>query len=115
MFDFLLCDSKQVFDAVVGDTTIVANRSTHVEFTLPYTESGVTMIVLANENKGNAWFFLKPLRLDLWLTTGAAFVFTGVVVWALEHRVNDDFRGPLKNQIGMMLWFPFSALVFAHS
>lgn len=108
-------DSKQKFDAVVGDTTIGANRSKYVDFTLPYTESGLTMIVLAKNNKGNAWIFLKPLRLDLWLMTGAAFIFTGAVVWALEHRVNDEFRGPLHNQAGVMLWFSFSTLVFAQS
>ncbi|RWR75362.1 glutamate receptor 2.8-like protein [Cinnamomum micranthum f. kanehirae] len=72
------------FDAVVGDTTIGANRSKYVDFTLPYIESGLTMIVLAKNNKENAWIFLKPLRLDLWLMTGAAFIFTGAVVWALQ-------------------------------
>ncbi|KAJ6373284.1 hypothetical protein OIU76_027591 [Salix suchowensis] len=33
------------YDAVVGDTTIVFNRSSYVDFTLPYMESGVSMIV----------------------------------------------------------------------
>ncbi|XP_038981733.1 glutamate receptor 2.2-like [Phoenix dactylifera] len=31
-------------DAVVGDVTIIANRSLYVDFTLPYTESGVSML-----------------------------------------------------------------------
>ncbi|GFS44650.1 glutamate receptor 2.6 [Actinidia rufa] len=44
------------FDAVVGDTTIVANRSQYVDFTLPYTESGVSMIVPIRDNKSkNVW------------------------------------------------------------
>ena len=30
---------------MVGDTTILANRSLYVDFTLPYTESGVSMVV----------------------------------------------------------------------
>ncbi|KAJ8634670.1 hypothetical protein MRB53_008937 [Persea americana] len=101
-------------DAVVGDITIVANRTKYVDFTIPYMDSEVTMIVLVKEKKQNAWIFLKPLRLDLWLTTAAAFVFTGVVVWVLEHQINDEFRGPLHNQIGVTLWFAFSTLVFAH-
>ena len=108
-------ESKQNFDAEVGDATIGANHSKYVDFTLPYTESGLTMVVFAKNDKGNAWIFLKPLRLDLWLMTGAAFIFTDIVVWALEHQVNDEFRGPLHNTAGMMLWFSFSSPVFAQS
>ncbi|KAL0897670.1 hypothetical protein Bca101_081631 [Brassica carinata] len=33
------------YDAVVGDTTILANRSSYVDFTFPYTKSGVGLIV----------------------------------------------------------------------
>ncbi|XP_010534724.1 PREDICTED: glutamate receptor 2.8-like, partial [Tarenaya hassleriana] len=32
----------------------------------------------------------------------------------LEHRVNEDFRGPPHHQIGTSFWFSFSTLVFAH-
>ncbi|KAL4298271.1 hypothetical protein GQ457_12G019310 [Hibiscus cannabinus] len=39
------------YDAVVGDVTIVANRSLFVDFTLPYTESGVSMLVPIRDNK----------------------------------------------------------------
>ncbi|KAH9654081.1 glutamate receptor 2.8 [Citrus sinensis] len=87
-FDELLHKiEKQEFDAAVGDTTIVANRSTFVDFTLPYSESGVSMLVLVKDDeRKNFWIFLKPLSWDLWLTTGAAFIFTGLVVWVLEHR-----------------------------
>ncbi|KAF8400401.1 hypothetical protein HHK36_013699 [Tetracentron sinense] len=116
-YDELVKEVKlQNFDAVVGDITIVANRSLYVDFTLPYSESGVSMVVLIkNDESKNAWIFLKPLSWDLWLTTGAAFIFTGVVVWILEHRLNTEFRGPRGQQLGMILWFSFSTLVFAHS
>ncbi|MED6203634.1 hypothetical protein PIB30_001332 [Stylosanthes scabra] len=105
----------QVFDAVVGDTTIIANRSKYVDFTLPYTESGVSMVVpVKDKSKKGAWVFLKPLTWDLWMTTGCSFVFFGFVVWVLEHRINKDFRGPPSHQIGTSLWFSFSTMVFAH-
>ncbi|CBI23993.3 unnamed protein product, partial [Vitis vinifera] len=46
----------QKYDAVVGDTTTVANRSLYVDFTLPYTESGVSMIVrIIDKRSKNAW------------------------------------------------------------
>lgn len=99
---------------MVGDITIRANRSLYVDFTLPYTESGVQMIVPVKDNRNkNAWAFLKPLTWDLWVTIAAFFVFIGFVVWALEHRINDDFRGPPLHQIGTSLCFSFST-IFAH-
>ncbi|KAG8380246.1 hypothetical protein BUALT_Bualt07G0173300 [Buddleja alternifolia] len=103
------------YDAVVGDVTIVANRSRFVDFTFPYTESGVSIIVPIKDNdRKNAWIFMKPLTTGLWLTIGAFFVFTGFVVWVLEHRFNKEFRGPPLQQIGMIFWFSFSTLVFTH-
>ncbi|BAS96556.1 Os06g0190000 [Oryza sativa Japonica Group] len=42
----------QINDAAVGDITITADRASQVEFTMPYTESGVSMLVLAkNESE----------------------------------------------------------------
>lgn len=106
---------RQTWDAVAGDVTIRANRFFYVDFTLPYTESGVFMLVplKINENK-NTWVFLKPWSLNLWVTTGCFFVFIGFIVWLLEHRVNTDFRGPPHHQIGTGFWFSFSTMNFAH-
>ncbi|CAN6539557.1 unnamed protein product [Malus baccata var. baccata] len=103
------------YDAAVGDITITANRSLYVDFTLPYTESVLSMIVPINDNKSkNAWVFLKPLPWDLWVTSGCFFIFIGFVVWVLEHRINEDFRGPPHHQIGTSFWFSFSTMVFSH-
>ena len=106
----------QNFDAVVGDTTIRENRSKNVDFTLPYTESGVVMVVPTKEKKSkSAWVFLEPLTWDLWVTRSCFFVFIGFVVWVLEHRINEDFRGPPSHQVGTSFWFSFSTMVFAYS
>ncbi|KAI3956252.1 hypothetical protein MKW92_049381 [Papaver armeniacum] len=56
------------------------------------------------------------VRVRLWLTIVAFFVYIGCVIWILEHRGNREFRGgphPLY-QMGTMLSFSFSMLVFAH-
>ncbi|XP_010270821.1 PREDICTED: glutamate receptor 2.8-like [Nelumbo nucifera] len=115
-YDELLYQIRlQEFDAVVGDVTIIANRSLYVDFTLPYTESGVAVVVpIKDDHRKNAWIFFKPLTWDLWLTIWLAFIFTGIVVWVLEHRINTEFRGPPGQQLGMIFWFSFSTLVFAH-
>ncbi|XP_061963060.1 glutamate receptor 2.8-like [Populus nigra] len=102
------------YDAVVGDITIVYNRSLYIDYTLPFTESGVSMIVpIADNNSKNAWVFMKPLTRDLWVTSFVFFVFIGFVVWVLEHRINDDFRGSASDQAGTSFWFSFSTMVFA--
>ncbi|KAK7304139.1 hypothetical protein RJT34_15213 [Clitoria ternatea] len=113
--ELLMQITKRRYDAVVGDVTIIANRSNYVDFTMPFSESGVSMLVLAKHDESQKiWVFLKPFSWDLWLTTGAAFIFTGFIVWFIEHRSNSEFRGTPKNQISMVLWFSFSTLVFAH-
>ncbi|XP_050363245.1 glutamate receptor 2.8-like [Argentina anserina] len=106
----------QNYDAAVGDITIRANRSLYVDFTLPYTESGISVIVHVKDNNStrNTWVFLKPLTWDLWITSACFFIFIGFVVWVLEHRINEDFRGPPHHQIGTSFWFSFSTMIFAH-
>ncbi|KAI8547967.1 hypothetical protein RHMOL_Rhmol07G0236200 [Rhododendron molle] len=103
------------YDAVVGDVTILAKRSEFVDLTLPFTESSLGMIVrIKDDGRKNTWIFMKPLKMNLWLTIVVFSVFTGIVVWVLEHRVNKEFRGPPSKQVGIIFWFSFSTLVFTH-
>ncbi|XP_021768155.1 glutamate receptor 2.1-like [Chenopodium quinoa] len=104
------------YDAVVGDVTIVANRSLYIDYTLPFTESGVTMVVPVKENHTKrTWLFMKPLTWDLWVMTCCFFVLIAFIIWVLEHRVNEEFRGPPLHQAGTALYHSFSTMVFAHS
>ncbi|XP_028789478.1 glutamate receptor 2.8-like [Neltuma alba] len=113
--ELVLQIEKKEYDAVVGDITIVANRADHVDFTLPYSESGVLMVVsMKHDERENMWIFLKPLSPGLWLTTGAAFVLTGIIIWLHERRTNTEFQGSPQHQLGIMFWFSFSTIVFAH-
>ncbi|KAM3762369.1 hypothetical protein ACB098_01G339700 [Castanea mollissima] len=111
-YDQLLSQIKlKNFDAVVGDTTIVASRSSYVDFTLPYSESSVSMVVLMKDNeKKNMWIFLKPLSWDLWLATVATSIFIGFVTWVLERHVNSQFRGRFDQQIRTIFLFSFATL-----
>ncbi|MCL7032963.1 hypothetical protein MKW94_007931 [Papaver nudicaule] len=106
----------QNFDVVVGDVTITANRSQFVDFTLPYAEGGVQMVVLAKpDSTKDTWIFVRPLEWKLWVTIVAYLIIIGGVIWILEHRVNREFRGGPHPayQWGTMLSFSFSTLVFA--
>ncbi|WOL06456.1 glutamate receptor 2.7 [Canna indica] len=103
------------FDAVVGDTTIIANRTQFVDFTMPYTESGGSMVVAVEEDKSmNMWIFLEPLTIKLWLGSLAFFVLTAIMVWVIEHRDNEEFAGSPLEQFGTIFYFAFSILVFSH-
>ncbi|KAL7122372.1 hypothetical protein ACP275_01G041800 [Erythranthe tilingii] len=103
------------YDAVAGDVTILANRSQYVDFTLPYTESGVSMVVPIQDDKSkNTWLVFKPLTWELWFTTFIFCVVVGYFVWILESDINAEFGGSPLHQLGMIFWFAFSTMVFAH-
>ncbi|KAF9682118.1 hypothetical protein SADUNF_Sadunf05G0075000 [Salix dunnii] len=103
-----------IYDAAVGDLAITNNRTRIVDFTQPYVESGLVVVAPVQKLNSNSLAFLRPFTPMMWLVTGLFFLIVGVVVWILEHRVNDDFRGPPKRQIATIIWFSFSTLFFAH-
>ncbi|KAK6160846.1 hypothetical protein DH2020_004227 [Rehmannia glutinosa] len=102
------------FDGVVGDIAIVTNRTRIVDFTQPYAASGLVVVAPFRKLNTGAWAFLRPFSRQMWGVTAAFFVFIGIVVWTLEHRTNDEFRGPPKQQLITILWFSLSTLFFAH-
>ncbi|KAF0901997.1 hypothetical protein E2562_011825 [Oryza meyeriana var. granulata] len=104
------------YDAAVGDVTITAERTSHADFTMPYTESGVSMLVLTeNDSKSTIqWVFLKPLTMELWFATVIFFLFTGIVIWMIEHPRNLEYQGSSSRQFSTALYFSFSTLTFSH-
>ncbi|XP_071691873.1 glutamate receptor 3.5-like [Rutidosis leptorrhynchoides] len=102
------------YDAAVGDVTITTNRTRIVDFTQPYMESGLVIVVAVKEAKPKPWAFLKPFTIEMWLVTGGFFIFVGSVVWILEHRLNHEFRGPPSQQLITIFWFSFSTMFFSH-
>ncbi|XP_010530965.1 PREDICTED: glutamate receptor 3.2-like [Tarenaya hassleriana] len=106
--------TKEDFDAVVGDTAIVTKRTKAVDFTQPYIESGLVVVAPVTKLNRNAWAFLWPFTPGMWAVTAAFFIIVGAVIWILEHRLNDDFRGPPRRQFITILWFSFSTMFFSH-
>ncbi|XP_027187243.1 glutamate receptor 3.4 isoform X2 [Cicer arietinum] len=103
-----------IYDATVGDITIVPNRTRILDFTQPFMESGLVVVVPVKEIKSSPWSFLKPFTAQMWCVTGAFFLFVGIVVWILEHRHNPEFRGSPKKQLMTIFWFTFSTMFFSH-
>lgn len=70
-----------------------------MDFTQPYVATGLVIVAPVNNKNSSAWVFLKPFTFQMWCVTGAFFFLIGFVVWLLEHRINDDFRGPPRRQL----------------
>ncbi|ONH98004.1 hypothetical protein PRUPE_7G223100 [Prunus persica] len=103
------------FDGAIGDIAIITNRTRMADFTQPFIESGLVVVAPVRTTlNSNPWAFLRPFNPIMWGVTAAFFLIVGTVVWILEHRLNDDFRGPPKKQIVTILWFSFSTWFFAH-
>ncbi|KAI3667873.1 hypothetical protein L6452_42943 [Arctium lappa] len=100
----------QEIDAILGDSTILANRSQYVDFTATYTDFGIGTLARINDN--DMWIFLKALDLDLWLSTAAFAILTGFVVWAIES-MDQESQGSPALQIGATFWFILMTLFFA--
>ncbi|RLN13531.1 hypothetical protein C2845_PM09G05270 [Panicum miliaceum] len=102
-------------DVMVGDTTISMSRMNKVTFTMPFTDTGLSMIVVPKKDSSRSmWIFLQPLTSTLWITSLAFFFLTGFVVWTIEHRINPEFHGTPWQQFGIIFYFTFSTLVFSH-
>ncbi|KAE8768669.1 Glutamate receptor 2.5 [Hordeum vulgare] len=107
--------SSGMYDGAVGDVTITADRLINTDFTMPYTQSGVSMLVLAeNEPFTIRWTFTKPLNAKLWFASIAFFLYTGFVLWMIELPKNLEYQGSSLRQCSTALYFVFSTLTFSH-
>ncbi|KAL2905979.1 Glutamate receptor 3.6 [Bienertia sinuspersici] len=103
-----------VFDAVVGDIVITTERARIVDYTQPFLESGLVVVAPVKTQDSDAWAFLWPFTPMMWFVTGISILLMGIVIWILEHRFNDEFRGPPQNQIKTVLWFSCSTWFGSH-
>ncbi|RWR96378.1 glutamate receptor 2.8-like protein [Cinnamomum micranthum f. kanehirae] len=99
------------YDAVVGDTAIVGRRLKYGEFTQPYSESGVRMVVAVKQQPEKTWIFLMPFTKELWALTVVLVLYNGLILWLIERQEgNDDLVGSFRNQIGVLVWLSFNTL-----
>ncbi|KAF9666599.1 hypothetical protein SADUNF_Sadunf16G0245500 [Salix dunnii] len=108
-YDDLVGQIGENFDAVVGDVAIVASRYKRVEFSHPFTETGLMLIVPARSSN-KAWSFIKPFTKPMWASITVITIYNGFVVWLIERHAHPELRGSMLHQIGVMLWLSFNTL-----
>lgn len=106
--------ANKTFDVVVADITILTNRTAKVDFTQPYTDTGLVIMVPVKKTRSSRWPFLQPFTRSMWLTAAAFILLTAILLWLLERSENHAFTGKPAKQMEVSLWFSFSTIVFAH-
>ncbi|KAL5712854.1 hypothetical protein ACHQM5_014979 [Ranunculus cassubicifolius] len=102
-------DGVRRVDAVVGDIAILSSRSQYAEFSLPWADSGLQMVVLRKSLTVNtAWLFKKPYTNGMWGLTAGITVYNGLVVWLMERTNHQELNGSSWNNFGALIWLAFS-------
>ncbi|KAL9672982.1 hypothetical protein QQ045_029235 [Rhodiola kirilowii] len=110
---------NKTFDAVVGDISIVASRW-YVDFTLPFSDSGVSMVVSStpmHRNNGDMFIFFKPFSWVLWLAIALTFVFVYFAMCFLRLIQNENGNNvEVWHLLGIPLasLFTIGKLFYAH-
>ncbi|PWA35751.1 ionotropic glutamate receptor, metazoa, Periplasmic binding protein-like I [Artemisia annua] len=102
---------EEKFDAIAGDVTIMASKHDYAEFTQPYTESGLEMIVPIRSRVSNQpWLFLKPFTAKMWWLIAAITIYNGFIIWFIEKSHCKHLRGSFITQVGVVFWLAFTTL-----
>lgn len=111
--EFYICKKK--FDAAVGDIAIVAPRNKLVEFSTPWSDSGIQMVVFRKSvQPTQAWLFFKPFTPGMWGLTAGITIYNGFIIWFMERMHHPELNGSVSNNIGVLIWIAFTTLFSLH-
>ncbi|XVE68351.1 hypothetical protein DITRI_Ditri09bG0061200 [Diplodiscus trichospermus] len=111
-------DENLTRERAVGDIEITAKRAHLVEYSQPYGEVRLMMVVKKKGNEfNNVLWFMSPFTREMWLSLVAMTVFTGFVIWLIEHRTwnNESADSPACSQVEAVFCFPFAFLFNEYS
>ncbi|XWS41911.1 hypothetical protein CRYUN_Cryun17cG0122800 [Craigia yunnanensis] len=105
--------ARRTFHAALGGIVITAERSHHVEFSQPYAELELVMVVNKKTNElKEVWWFMSPFTREMWLIMAAMTIFTGFVICLIEH--SNRIRIPSRQVEAVLFCFPFAFLLNEH-
>jgi ABC-type amino acid transport substrate-binding protein len=81
----------QDIDGVVADITITKDRWEKAEFTQPYVQSSLRMLVPLRSGtaKVGFWIFLAPFSTRLWVVIVSLYVSTALCLFYMELKDHD--------------------------
>lgn len=88
----------------------MADRCQYAQFSQPYVDSGLVMVVPEKSEKSKSTWMLKTFTPTLWLQIAGMHMLVGFVVWLIERSNNPEFSGA-----GSMLWFCVTVIFYAQS
>ena len=101
----------QGLDAAVGDIQVVEHRYAFAEFSHPYVESGIAMVVKVKPDRSKeTWMFMDAFTKEMWMLMAVMHLFIAFVIWFIEGENNSELKS-----LGAILWFSVTTLFFVHS
>lgn len=74
------------YDIAIGDMTLTEGRAKVVDYTLPWTDSGLVVTTRKAKEVSDSWQYFSPLSLSVWLLLLLFFIFGAHVLWVLERK-----------------------------
>ncbi|GAA0141574.1 transmembrane signal receptor [Lithospermum erythrorhizon] len=116
--DMVKAVNNKLYHAAIGDITILANRYDMVDFSLPYVETSIVMIVPATSGISKERFaVMKAFKLQTWLVMATMNIFTAAVIYLNENiNGNPDFAKDSSSQhIGAVFWLSITIYTLSQS
>ncbi|CAI9777770.1 unnamed protein product [Fraxinus pennsylvanica] len=113
--EMLIAVYNKSLDAAVADISILDDRYDYADFSQPYMDSQIVMVVpVKNDLKWQRFIALKAFQWKLWVALAASSLFTGAIIYFNEY-VNDnpEFGNSFPQIIGSIIWFSVTLLSFA--
>uniref|UniRef100_A0A6G1S9T4 Glutamate receptor, ionotropic kainate 2 n=1 Tax=Aceria tosichella TaxID=561515 RepID=A0A6G1S9T4_9ACAR len=113
-----------VADLAIADLTITSSREEAVDFTLPFMNTGISIVFKKPTNKVTTLFsFLSPFSLDVWVYVLCAYSGVSVILYLVGHISPYEWTNPypcrqedmavMKNSFSLLnsFWFTIGSLM----
>ncbi|CAI9777771.1 unnamed protein product [Fraxinus pennsylvanica] len=113
--EMLIAVYNKSLDAAVADMNILDDRYDYADFSQPYMDSQIVMVVPAkNDLEWQRFIAVTAFEWKLWVVMAASSLITGAIIYLNEY-VNDnpEFGNSFPQIIGSMIWFSVTLLSFA--
>ena len=113
-----------VADLAIADLTITSSREEAVDFTLPFMNTGISIVFKKPTNKVTTLFsFLSPFSLDVWVYVLCAYSGVSVILfivghispyeWSNPHPCRQEDSAVMKNSFSLLnsFWFTIGSLM----